>query len=737
MKSMVVMTYYQLMHAIVLASEFEEKPDLFFSQGYLGVEEEFLDRIRASGVFHSVTGITARGDVDAFTGELRRTEEMTDAEIAALGSSLFDRWLEPMYAEKFSHADFHDSIYVYNDFQYHYYYIAKHFDSIIGVEDGYKSLLQQTKIHRYKGAHQLVRRFIRQGSYPEPLYRHPKVGMIISSADFEELDEYYRVKLCVWDFQKAAARHQEELAAALLTIFDVGDLEIRGPSALYLGQPLARARYCTSIEEHLLQRRYLHSLCREGFEVYYKPHPAEDTDPRLYENDHIHILEGNFPVEVLNYLGVSFSRVVSYGSTGVDTITCAEEHIKLNRDELSSIDVIARHIENRIAGEKLVFNIYVKVSELTTDAFVNVYSGLINHRHAVSRVHVLVPEQLAGQAERFFTAENIPRQVRRYRAAHRSYKDRVLWQRELDALRETARSSGSRVRVCPVKSLAAWDVFRRQMTDDGDFYLLLEEHNNMFGLFRQVFRDLDRRMQLGLIYRNCVLKTRTASRSPLQAVNPGHVSGYLSGQLVNRIWHRRVIEAARAAGVGSEEEFERVVNRYAGGVGCKYTAMLLLPEEDYLSIADGEAHYGARLRDILAQQEEGAADETARRAALVLRDYYDWLHITRSRSSEEQFHRLAEHCGLPDALRAQALCDLSFSLMAALESENKRQVNQDYEFLRYIHHLTRVMARRGILRRSQQAAAAVGRIKGRMEDVKTRITGRKRRSKTAGGSRNV
>ena len=72
MKSFVVMTYYQLMHSVAMALTLDEKPNLYFSMNYMNIKEELLERIRETGVFQNVVGITGRGELAAFLAELKR-----------------------------------------------------------------------------------------------------------------------------------------------------------------------------------------------------------------------------------------------------------------------------------------------------------------------------------------------------------------------------------------------------------------------------------------------------------------------------------------------------------------------------------------------------------------------------------------------------------------------------------------------------------------------------------------
>ena len=101
MKSFVVLTYYQLMHAVACALTLKEKANLYFSQNYLDISEDFLERIRETGLFYKVVGLSQKEYVVPFTEELKKTKGMSEEEIDAIGNSIFEKYLEPHYAELF------------------------------------------------------------------------------------------------------------------------------------------------------------------------------------------------------------------------------------------------------------------------------------------------------------------------------------------------------------------------------------------------------------------------------------------------------------------------------------------------------------------------------------------------------------------------------------------------------------------------------------------------------------
>ena len=60
MKSIVVVAYYHLMHAIALAMTFEEKPILYLCVDYTKMTDDIVENIRDSGVFYDVVKLDTK-----------------------------------------------------------------------------------------------------------------------------------------------------------------------------------------------------------------------------------------------------------------------------------------------------------------------------------------------------------------------------------------------------------------------------------------------------------------------------------------------------------------------------------------------------------------------------------------------------------------------------------------------------------------------------------------------------
>ena len=122
MKSFVIISYYQLAYAIAMTLGLGEQTDLYFNVRQLGIKHDLIARIRETGQFCDVVMIDHTLVNKALNRELEKTEEMSPE----------------------------NNLYLYNDFQQQYYYIAGFFRRIIGAVVGSVVPEKQNKTSRYR-----------------------------------------------------------------------------------------------------------------------------------------------------------------------------------------------------------------------------------------------------------------------------------------------------------------------------------------------------------------------------------------------------------------------------------------------------------------------------------------------------------------------------------------------------------------------------------------------------------
>jgi len=357
MRSIVVHTYYHLLHAIALTIGDGKPARLYVARSYEDFPDDMLGRIRSTGLFHEVAPINEKGYLHEFREELLTTVDMTDEEIDGIGSTIFDRYLLPYYGALFEKADADDEFIIYNEFQWYFYYIAKYFQNITVAEDGYgvlqayltnkQELFAASKFHAPK-----IRFFGKY--YPEPLFKHENVRKVISSVGGEALPGYLADKLEIIDFLDLIKIDFDKYKKTALAIFDLQSMEIPKGGALILGQPVAKIDLGTVTDEYFLHRRMVSDERMTGAHVYFKPHPVQAAlDFKCLSREGVTVFNKDFPIELLEYLGATFDKAVTFASSGLDTISSAREKVRIAGDYNNSADKIRENLTAYVAGEKL------------------------------------------------------------------------------------------------------------------------------------------------------------------------------------------------------------------------------------------------------------------------------------------------------------------------------------------------------------------------------------------------
>ena len=633
MKSIVVMTFYQMMHAIAMAMTFEEKPNLFFCMEFLNPDESLIERIGETGIFNTVTGITRRGEFRSLVKELRKTKEYEDEEldevVDSLGSSLFDKYLLPMYEEPFSVADKDEEIYVYNDFQWEYYYISKNFKNIVGVEDGYGSLLQQIGIHVFKGDRARLEPFIEKGYYPQPLYRHENVKKIISSVDFEELDDYYRSKLVVWDYKDIVALNEKRFQQALLQIFDIESIGISDNAVLYLGQPLDRSKYCSALDNYLLCRKIITNETAKGYDVYFKPHPAERNDPRIYGGDKTVIMQGGFPVEVFNYQDKKFEKLVTFGSTGASLMTCAKDAAKyFDKTEFDRQDV-KDCIKETIEGEKLRIKVFIEIRDCSPETYINAYSCIFRHSKIQTELYFLTDD--AESAEKFaeyYNKKHLQERIKEYKDDKKDEKDTLLWHKELGWMKNWVTRYSPVIHFCTVSSFDDMTVFEEVISKsyDYDYMILFDSGNPGFRMTREIQNALKLRIYPAIFFRSHTEVINDKNKVSKLTLKQGYLGSDYSGSMINTVWHRELIRDF-SQGEHSKEHFAETIQKYDMHIRKMVGYSLYMSPQYYYDIEDGETYYRGRIEE-LTERYQDDQEYLIGQIANVVYDYYDWCAVT-------------------------------------------------------------------------------------------------------------
>lgn len=623
MKSFVVMTFYQLMHATAMTLELKEKTNLFFISNYLGVDEVFLDRVRDTGLFNSVVRLDQEENMGPYHAAMEKTEGMSPKEIDKIGNSIFEKYLEPYYSKKFANADFNDDIYVYNDFQRPYYFISKHFKTIIGVEDGYGSLSQQMKVHHFKGRYAWVVPFLGK-YYPEPLYKNPKITKIISSRTFGDLPEYYQKKLEVLDFKDLMEKNKDDFIKAQLKIFNLENIEIKDGGILILSTPLSRGKFCDSIDNFILYKKLIEEEKANGRKIFIKPHPADvAVDYKLYEDEQVTVLPRQFPIELLEYQGVKFSKSISFGSTAIVDNLCDESVIMYQGN--NKPDDIKAFIQDYVQNEFITLNVYVMLTDKLSEQCLNVRMP-----KGIERIKLNVT---------FIASED---KKENYSKAH-NFKF--------------------------VDNMEELEIYKNVISkDEFDYFILIDGRNFGTAFMEYLCSVPEKKVQFCTTFFNYTYDGKyDDSRRVL--LGSGQVSEAFSSQLRNRLWHRSIskyvdIECQDSIGEALFERRDSVIHRAK--------LLLYVDNRQYFKIDDGDSYFREKLKEL--QEEDKEESAIARGTALLMKEYYDWATIMSPRSVKGLLKKYLEDSTLSDSIKAKAESEMLEQLLKEQQSEFNRGI---------------------------------------------------------------
>lgn len=607
MKSFVIMTYYQLMHATAMTLYLNEKTNLYVISNYLKTDDSFIDRIIETGVYNKVIKIDQEEGMEPYDLAMKKTEGMTPKEIDVIGSSIFEKYLEPAYEKMFVDADFDDEIYVYNDLQRPYYYIAKHFNNIVGVEDGYGSIAQQIKIHRFKGKYALVSPFVGK-YYPRPLYKHENVRRIISSCNFENLPEYYKNKIEVLDFNELVELNREDFIKAQEIIFNIESVSIENDSILVLTQPLSRAKYCSAIENFLLFKKIIAEEKKHGKHIYVKPHPADTfVDYELLEDEQVTVIPRNFPIELLEYRGIRFSKAVSFGTTAIVDKICDECRYIYSGEV--TLDKVSKAIKRYIGNEKLKLNIYIKLTDMLPDRYINAFNFCSTINGFKTRVFFVVESNNIKEYKEYFNKKHLNKRIRECTINQKSkLAKRILYRRQLRGV-----DSVPIIECDRMDDVYIYDNIIKK--DSFDYFLLIDDYNDGFTTLKKINKMFDKWVKLCVACYNYTYRENDMQSQVF--LGTGKVGSAYTDQVSNRVWHRSILNH-----IGDSDTVGIFLGKNNDRIKVMPTILLHRAYEDYSSIEDGKDYFIKKVQSFL--RENYSIEIMENKIALIAREYYDW-----------------------------------------------------------------------------------------------------------------
>lgn len=693
------MTYYQFMHATAMTLHLNEKTNLFFITNYLNVEDSLIERISDTGIFNSVIKLDQEEGMELYDAAMAKTKGMSEEEIDKVGNSIFDEYLEPYYYPKFKDADFDDEIFVYNDFQRPYYYIANHFNNIVGVEDGYCSIEQQIEGHRFKGKYALVEPFLGK-YYPEPLYKHNRITRIISSCNFEELPEYYQERIEVLDFKTLVHEHEQEFMKAQLRVFNLDRIDISSGGILILTTPLSRAKYCTAYESFALYKKLIAEERKTGKKIYIKPHPAEKhVDYKLFEDEQVTVLPKDFPIELLEYSGIRFSKSVSFGSTAIVENLCDRSEV-LYSGEVTR-EHISRFIKKYISNTAIRLNIYIKLTDMHPDKYINAYSFLRDIKGFDTNVCFVVDDNLEEYKE-YFDAKHLTARVSEYCKIHKHEGIRYLPDVKLLKKR---RSTYKNIQIKKVESSDDFVILNEIISKDSfDFFLLIDDYNCGFTILKRMQTVLRDWIPFCITFYNYTYREEDYRNRVY--LGTGRVGDAGTGQIINRIWHKSVIETVDNYDTDSisnaiRERADEVINR--PGI------LMHLDYKRFSELNDPETYYKKRIAT--AMDKSDSNEEKTHQLAVAAMEYYNWTLVMRPRNTQGLITDILKTNEIDKETACGVGIEIIEQLLTDRKNELKRMIYKNYDDLYYYENIIKKSIHNGKLNHAVMLESALDRIR--------------------------
>jgi len=701
MKSFVTITYYHLLHAVAMALTLEEKANLYISVNYSDIDDGLIEKIKKAQIFNDVIPLDHSIFFTAFTKEMRKTKGMSEAEIDQIGTSIFDKYLEPYYAKQFATADFNDEIFVYNDSTTYYYYVAKYFSNIVGIEEAYGSMEIQQKNYNLQRSASYRKPFV--GKYwPKLKWEHPNVKRIISSVDFKETPDTWQGKLEILDYFDIVDQNSALYIKTMESLFETGEFETDEKNVLFLPQPLARNALCSYLDEYLFNRKIIENEIKEGRTVYIKPHPADKFDFHIFKSEKIRILSGAFPVELLNFKDVVFDKIVTFNSTTSLTLKNAKERQLICEKTESTKKEMTGLIQDKINGEFLSLSIYIKANDLSYEIYRNLFAYVVKHEQIRIKLNLLINNKLYEEGKKFYSTEDMERKLKLYFKEKEKEQELILWKSETEKLLELKNRWPACVELSlmPVSGMDDYYLFKEHIipNEEGDLFLLLDGKNNGFDVIRNIISLVSKQ------YICCcnAFTGYTKWKGRRISLGIGAVNNTYSGQLNNRLWHKSVIR--RLEGKRLEEGIvSAAIQQEERNIKKRVGLELFIDPGRYETITDGEEYYLDLLDHIEENSKEISDPEMKEeyntgQLGVILSEYRTWYRLTKGLEPNDEIMQLLDRAKLDENYKIKALTIFSLSLQHDQEFFSKREIYQNQELYRYAKKDLRRLLDQDILR---------------------------------------
>lgn len=306
----IILTHYHLFVSIVRALRSDRPSRLFIYYDYSRFASKLIERIRSLNIFTDVIVFNNVNVVEMFSA----LEKCPDD-----SSSIIPTYLYPYYSRIFNKCDqIADDMYIFSDSLPYWYYIHRHFDHIIKLEDAYNSFEREYRGFNLFGNWASIDKYVGK-EYPLIHYKSDKIGKVIISSNIDGLPREIAEKIEVEDTVLIANDVMSELKPIINVLYNEKIRDIDSSTILVLTQPLYLYNYCSKKQQKELYQIICSRYDKKN--VIIKPHPADMIN---YHSLGYKVIEKDFPIEIYNYSGIEISKVISFASSSMETIKFAK-----------------------------------------------------------------------------------------------------------------------------------------------------------------------------------------------------------------------------------------------------------------------------------------------------------------------------------------------------------------------------------------------------------------------------
>lgn len=325
----IVNTYYHLLVAIARTLESNNKTRLFIYKDYQKFDKQFILKLKSLNIFDEIIEFSNGAIVGKLYNDLNNNEFDY--------KHIIPTYLYNKYLPTFGRCNIDDNVYIFSDTLPYFYILEKRFNNIIKLEDAYNSFKRETEVLMFTGLWKEINTKY-DDVLPIPLFVSDKIKKIIVSQPIDGLNEVYSEKLVIEDTKELFMKQHSELGKIFSELFEIESI-LKPETVMLLTQPLANVKYCTPTEQRKLYQNILSHYDKEN--VIIKPHPA---DPFNYSNWGYPILNKNIPIEVYNFLDYKIAKIITFGSSAVETIEFAQDKEVLFKMEGFEFDDVSSAI---------------------------------------------------------------------------------------------------------------------------------------------------------------------------------------------------------------------------------------------------------------------------------------------------------------------------------------------------------------------------------------------------------